>query len=583
MATATPAYMANERGFLPWSFLAACLFLTGNIAWLLDRRYAVEEEVVVRTAEMRQARDDARAANRAKSDFLATMSHEIRTPLNGVIAMADHLLEKTLPSDHREPLEIISKSSEHLLRVINDILDYSKLEAKKVEFEKRPFAVASLVENVVEMFAVQADDKGLRLDVRFAPDLPAQVSGDAARLRQILLNLVSNAIKFTERGHVCVEVACRDDVPDLAKPEPQARLVFIVRDSGVGMSEEALSHLFTEFWQADNTISRRYGGTGLGLAISRRMAEQMGGGVEVASALGVGSAFTLSVPVTRLAADALPAADREDVEKSSASENFAGRRILLTEDNPTNRQIARTILARTGAQIDTAQDGLEAVASARAVAYDLILMDIHMPNMNGIDATRAIRSLPAPYGRAPIIALSASAFREDQEDCRAAGMNDFLAKPYRGAPLREIVARHMGLVEPVSAPANAENGQAAAAQPGYHDQPAFEFECFAILGIEIGHEDARELMTEFLADARHRLDDMRALLARQEMISLKEAAHALKSSSAMLGLARLAAVSKELEHVIAAEDYSRVETLNSAANTAFHDAKPFIDEAMLAA
>ena len=264
-------------------------------------------------------------------------------------------------------MEIIAKSSDHLLRVINDILDYSKLEAKKVEFEKRPFAVAGLIENVVDMFAVQADDKGLRLDVRLHPDLPPHVSGDAPRLRQILLNLVSNAIKFTERGHVCVEVACRDDVPDLAKAEPRLNLVFIVRDSGVGMSEETLSHLFTEFWQADNTISRRYGGTGLGLAISRRMAEQMGGGIEVASAPGVGSAFTL-IRSRRAASPPRrsPAADREEGKTAPASENFAGRRILLTEDNPTNRQIARTILARTGAQIDTAQDGVEAVAAAMA-------------------------------------------------------------------------------------------------------------------------------------------------------------------------------------------------------------------------
>ncbi len=576
VATATPTYVANERGFLPWAMLAAALCVTANIAWLIDRRFVVEEQVVARTAEMRQARDEAREANRAKSDFLATMSHEIRTPLNGVIAMADHLLEKELDQEQREPLEIIAKSSEHLLRVINDILDFSKLEARKLEFESRPFEIASLVGNVAETFAVQAEDKGLRLEVRIDPELPAFVAGDAARLRQILLNLVSNAIKFTAHGHVLIEASCRDESPDLGKQGSRCRLALAVRDSGVGMSEEAQSQLFTQFWQADSSISRRYGGTGLGLAISRRMAEQMGGDIQVASAPGVGSAFTLSVPVASAPA---PAPERQERDPSAVSQNFAGRKILLVEDNPTNRRIACTILGRTGAWIDKACDGLEAVAAARTTSYDLILMDIHMPNMNGVDATLAIRALPAPFGRAPIVALSASAFDDDKAMCRAAGMNDFLAKPYRAGPLREIAARAMGSSREMSAPAHADEKHSAF----YNDQPAFEFECFAVLGNEIGEDDARQLLNEFIADARHRLDDMRGCFARQEMLALKDAAHALKSSSAMLGLARLAAISKELEHVIAHQDFDRVETLNHAANTAFHDATPFIDEALKAA
>ncbi len=348
MATATPAYVANERGFLPWAMLAAALCLTANIVWLIERRFAVEEQVVARTAEMRQARDEAREANRAKSDFLATMSHEIRTPLNGVIAMADHLLEKSLPDEQREPLEIIAKSSEHLLRVINDVLDFSKLEARKLEFENRPFDIAALIGHVVEMFAVQAEDKGLKLDVRLSPDMPSFVAGDAARLRQILLNLVSNAIKFTAHGHVCVEASCHEESLALGKGAPQMRLVLAVRDSGVGMSEEAKSKLFTQFWQADSSISRRYGGTGLGLAISRRMAEQMGGDIQVASAPGVGSAFTVSVPVGRVAAEASQPPERGEPEVAPTSDDFRGRKILLVEDNPTNRRIARTILARTG-------------------------------------------------------------------------------------------------------------------------------------------------------------------------------------------------------------------------------------------
>jgi len=580
VAAATPAYVANERGVLPWAFLAVALCLTVNIAWLLDRRYAVEEEVILRTAEMRQARDEAREANRAKSDFLATMSHEIRTPLNGVIAMADHLLEKKLPEDQREPLEIIAKSSEHLLSVIDDILDFSKLEARKLEFENRPFDIAALVRNVAESFALQAEDKGLHLDTHLAEDLPPFVAGDAARLRQILLNFVSNAIKFTAHGHVCIEASCRDDPPDVGNPKPKLRLELMVRDSGPGMSEEAQKKLFTEFWQADSSISRRYGGTGLGLAIARRMAEQMGGDILVASAPGVGSAFTVTLPVERVAAEAAPSLDRRERKAGRTSEDFHGRNILLVEDNPTNRRIAKTILARTGARIDTAQDGVEAVAAAKTTAYDLILMDIHMPNMNGFEATRAIRALPAPYGGPPIVALSASAFQEDRDQCSAAGMNDFLAKPYRGGPLRDIVAKAMGLG--VADPARPKMRDAQDSS-FYNDQPAFEFECFAVLGKEIGEADARQLLAEFLGDARHRLDDMRGAFARQEMLALKDAAHSLKSSSAMLGLARLAAISKEIEQVIVTKHFDRVENLNHAAHNAFHDARPFIDEVLQAA
>ncbi len=206
-----------------------------------------------------------------------------------------------------------------------------------------------------------------------------------------------------------------------------------------------------------------------------------------------------------------------------------------------------------------------------------------MPNMNGLEATRAIRALPAPFGRAPIVALSASAFQDDQDQCRAAGMNDFLAKPYRGGPLREIAARAMGLARGKAEPAEASARGGAKDHAFYNDQPAFEFECFAVLGLEIGEDDARQLLNDFMGDARHRLNDMRACCARQEMLALKEAAHALKSSSAMLGLARLAAISRELEHVIAHQDFDRVETLNHAANTAFHDARPFIDEVLQAA
>ncbi len=271
-AVATPDYLRRERGWLPQALLIAWLFLTGNIVWLVDRRYAVEAEVVARTAEMRQARDDAREAARAKSDFLAAMSHEIRTPLIGVVALTDHLLEQDPTPQQREQLAIIARSGEHLQRVINDILDFSKLEANKFTLETRPFAAAKTARNAAAMMAQQAYDKGLSMDVRVNGDFPERVLGDPARVRQVLLNLISNAVKFTQGGGVEIEVSAEP-----AQADGRRALSFTIRDTGPGMSEDIRAKLFTEFWQADISIARRFGGTGLGLAISQKFARRMGG------------------------------------------------------------------------------------------------------------------------------------------------------------------------------------------------------------------------------------------------------------------------------------------------------------------
>ena len=515
VATAPPEFLAHERGFLPWALMVACLFLTGNIVWLLDRRFAVEEEVIARTEDMRRARDEAHAANRAKSDFLATMSHELRTPLNGVISMVDHLLERRPSLDFQEPLQIIAKSSEHLLSVIDNILDYSKLEARKLSLEERPFDIGALVRDVSEAFAVSAQGKGLRLETRFGLDLPRSVTGDAGRIRQILFNLVSNAIKFTARGHVSVEARIQSENGGDDGAEAAMSLVLEVSDSGVGMSEDALANLFTEFWQADNSISRRFGGTGLGLAICGKLAKQMGGEIKVISASGAGSVFTVVLPTTAVAAPAPSVVETREAALRAGPENLAGRRILLVEDTPTNRRIARAILAQMGAEIDTAEDGVEAVAAARSTVFDLILMDVHMPNMNGLEATAAIRSLPSPFSAPPIIGLSASTFPEDQNRCRDAGMNDFLAKPYRGRQLRELAARWMA---PAGSPPDV--GASIDPPPRRHearasDAPLFRPQTFAKLGAELGEEDAEDLLKEFLDDAGGRLAEMRLRTRRR--------------------------------------------------------------------
>jgi CheY-like chemotaxis protein/HPt (histidine-containing phosphotransfer) domain-containing protein/anti-sigma regulatory factor (Ser/Thr protein kinase) len=470
--------------------------------------------------------------------------------------------------------------------VINDILDFSKLEANKFTLETRPFAPEKAARNAQALMARQAVDKGLSLDVVLAGDFPEQVEGDPARLRQILLNLISNAIKFTEKGGVRVEVSAEP-----AQRDGRRFLSFRVRDTGPGMSDAVRAKLFTEFWQGDTSIARRFGGTGLGLAISRRLAKRMGGDISVVSAPGVGSAFTLRAPFAELPTQEMAAEAPEWAAPAPTPENegqhdFTGRSILLAEDNSTNRAIAQTILARTGARIVEACDGEQALAAAASEMFDLILMDVHMPNMTGLEATRAIRALPAPFGLTPIVALTASAFQEDSDQCRAAGMNDFLAKPYRGGPLRDMAARAMNASAPLPKP----RPSVGCATAPHHDEPAFEFEPFALLGAEIGAQDARLLLRDFMHDASARLDILEAELRKGELSvltsSLKkmgQEAHALKSSAAMMGLARLAAVARELEAAALREDAPGAETLGNAARAAFDDARPFVAEILSAA
>ncbi len=584
-AIATPEFVERERGHLAKTLLIAWLFLAGNIVWLVDRRFAVEAEVRARTQDMRHARDEARAAARVKSDFLAAMSHEIRTPLNGVVALADHLLEQDPTPQQRDSLAIIARSGEHLQRMINDILDFSKLDAKKFTLEPRPFSPANTARNAAALMERQAVEKGLSLDVRIDGDFPERVQGDPARLRQILLNLISNAIKFTKTGGVAILVSAGARAAD-----GRRLLTFTVRDTGPGMTEDIREKLFTEFWQADTSIARRFGGTGLGLAISRRLARLMDGDITVKSAPGAGSAFTLRAPFPELQPQAVEAEDIASPEnlpaavrftlpppspESDAQHDFSGRSILLAEDNPTNRAIAQTILARTGARIVEACDGLEAVAAASRERFDLILMDVHMPNMTGLEAARAIRELPAPFGDTPIVALTASAFQEDREQCREAGMNDFLAKPYRGGPLRDIAARAMGAAPTRPAPAAQQEPEGA--------EPAFAFDSFALLGAEIGAEDARALLRAFMTDASARLTILDAELRKGELRVPRQQAHALKSSAAMMGLARLAAIARELEEAARRDDAPEAQNLGRAARAALDDARPQVDKILSAA
>jgi signal transduction histidine kinase/ActR/RegA family two-component response regulator len=435
----------------------------------------LENLVEERTAALSIAKEAAEAANRAKSTFLANMSHELRTPMNGIMGMTGLALRHAEAPKLRDQLEKIDQASKHLLGVINDILDISKIEAERMQLEQVTFKLGGVLENLMSLIGHKVIDKGLKLRVDLTPEVAhLTLLGDPLRLGQILLNLVGNAVKFTAQGSITLRVRQVDDssqgisanlpssspfkgearrgigsdaaeLPPIPSPtlplkgrEPGQRaapdatvlLRFEVTDTGIGISVEDQKRLFTAFEQADGSMTRKYGGTGLGLAISKRLVKMMGGEVGVESAVGQGSTFWFTVRLGKASSNAVPSAPTftQDSAEARLKTQFPGTRILLAEDEPINQEVSRGLLEDVGLAVDLAEDGVQAVELAKRTRYALILMDMQMPNLNGVDATRAIRALPG-YAETPILAMTANAFNEDRQVCIDAGMNDHIGKP----------------------------------------------------------------------------------------------------------------------------------------------------------
>ena len=370
---------------------------------------------------LKHAKWQAESANRAKSLLLANMSHEIRTPMTGVVGFANLLAGTALTAEQREYVDGIRSSGEALLTLINDILDFSKIEAGKLELESRPFELRPAVEKAVALFTVRAQEKGLRLSLTIDPRVPAGISGDAGRLRQVLINLLGNAVKFTEAGEVALTVTACD------APGKWRRITFVVRDTGPGIAPEHQQRIFDSFSQVDASITRRYGGTGLGLAISRSLAEQMGGRLRLESQLGHGAAFSFSIlaetaelPQPTVAASPAP---------SASSADLPALKVIVADDNAVNRKVAVSLLKRLGYQADLACDAKELLARLRQTAYDVVFMDVQMPEIDGLEATRRIRAEFSPSRQPHVVAMTAAAFPEDRARCLDAGMNEYIAKP----------------------------------------------------------------------------------------------------------------------------------------------------------
>jgi two-component system, sensor histidine kinase len=425
---------------------------------LKESALALEAEVQNRTFDLQQALKAAEIATRAKSEFLAVMSHEIRTPLNGILGTCELLALSDLNSDQKALLDTIARCGDSLLVVINDILDFSKIEAGHLVLDPQPTSVQAEVESLMALYRPLAEGKGIRLSMHCASGLPGAVMVDQTRLRQVVSNLLTNAIKFTQSGGVHLAIAGspeKDDAPPHGGSTALSglfRLHVSVSDTGIGIAPDALSHLFQPFSQADSSTTRRFGGTGLGLVICERLVKAMGGRIQVHSTPGQGSCFEFFIrlpPVgligQRPNPDPTQEATPEQIREARfnallASENRPS--LLLVEDNPVNQTLALKLIEKMGLKADLACDGQEALECVNrkksTTAYDVILMDMQMPSMDGLEATRRIRALALPF-QPRIIALTANAFESDKHRCLEAGMDDFLPKPFKFEALRQAL------------------------------------------------------------------------------------------------------------------------------------------------
>ena len=502
------------------------------------------ERVAERTREAEAAREIAEAASRAKTDFLAAMSHEIRTPLSGILGYTDLLLEETEPSAVRRCGERIRSAGTTLLTIVNDILDFAKVEAGCIELAEAPFSLSRLAGEASDIVGGTAERKGLALRLHADPGLPDSVVGDADRLRQVLLNLLNNAIKFTRSGAVTLTTRALESEAGLA------RLRFEVEDTGIGIAPAKRHLLFERFSQVDGSNQREYAGTGLGLAISKRLVELMGGSIGCDSELGRGSVFwfEITLPVAVPVAVATAAV---------AASPIVARRLLLVEDVVVNQELACAILERAGHRVQVASGGAEAVAAVQKTRFDLVLMDVQMPVIDGLTATRLIRALDHPASRVPIVAMSANVLPHQVALCREAGMQDHVGKPFKRDDLLAAIERW----SPPGPNADASAGASADADAGLGE---IDRETFDAIAEPMGAAATQRLLGAFSRELRARLGGD---TFEPDASTLAGHAHALVSASGMLGFFAFAALCREAQ---TAQDEGDVARLAASLRSGSH-------------
>ena len=493
----------------------------------------------------------AEAANEAKGRFLANMSHEIRTPMNGVLGVAELLAGTSLDEEQRRYVEIIQASGKSLLRILDDILDFSRIEAGKLDLQSRDFELRKVLEGTAALLAPRAEAKGIGLSWEAAPEVPRLVRGDEGRLRQVLVNLAENAVKFTERGEVRIRVETGGEKAG------RRVLRFLVEDTGIGIPPENRESVFETFTQVDSSSARKYGGAGLGLAISRKLVEMMGGEIGLESEVGKGTVVAFTVPFEEPAGRASGAGSGTGAEGSREKASLGGGRlsgrVLLVEDNPTNQLVASRLMEKFGFSVEVASNGARALEALAAGEFDLVLMDVQMPEMDGIEATRRIREGAAGTRNVhiPIIALTAHAMAGDREKCLEAGMDDYLPKPVEAKTLREALERWIPGIEPAG---EGKKEPSVRERPQGSPRPAKPGSVFDKEGLLERLEEDQELveymLRTFLQEVPGEWETLRKVVERREWVGAERLAHNLKGSAATVGAEALCEAAQALEEAV---------------------------------